>query len=282
VSVQIASIIRIREAGFDEYWLQDQIYENPVCLGLGELESISKERPQSSGGRLDILLKDPQDDSMYEVEVMLGQTDESHIIRTIEYWDNEKRRWPQRQHYAVLVAECITKRFFNIIHLLSYSIPIIAIQVNLIESDGKKLLHFSKILDTYEEPDDGGADEIYDEAYWTNRAIWTLQTANEFLSTISRTLNSPVLRYCKGYIAINVCGNNYFSFHKRSSQKTLLIFKVKEEFKDDVIILLDNDEISYTLTRRIRFKITLNKGFIKEHADTLQKITECVKDTWKK
>ena len=55
-------------------------------------------RPKTGVDRripLDILLKDPQDDTMFEVEVMLGETDETHIIRTIEYWDNEKRRWPQ-------------------------------------------------------------------------------------------------------------------------------------------------------------------------------------------
>jgi len=132
MEIPIASAISIRVAGHDEYWLRDLIYENPACLGLGELESERKEKIQSSGGRLDILLKDPEDDSMYEVEVMLGETDESHIIRTIEYWDNERRRWPQRQHFAVLVAESITRRFFNVIQLLSNSIPIIAIQVNLL------------------------------------------------------------------------------------------------------------------------------------------------------
>ena len=31
---------------------------------------------------------------MYEVEVMLGETDPSHIIRCIEYWDIEKRKYP--------------------------------------------------------------------------------------------------------------------------------------------------------------------------------------------
>jgi hypothetical protein len=69
----------------DEYWLQDQVFNNSECLGLGELESIAKEKQQSSGGRLDLLLTDPKDDSMYEVEVMLGETNETHIIRTIEY-----------------------------------------------------------------------------------------------------------------------------------------------------------------------------------------------------
>ena len=64
------------------------------------------------GRRLDILLKNPEDDTMYETEVMLGETDETHIIRTIEYWDIEKRKFPQRQHYAVLVAEHINRRFF--------------------------------------------------------------------------------------------------------------------------------------------------------------------------
>ncbi len=112
--VQLAQQLAIRDAGYDEAWLQDHIYENPACLGLGELDAIARERQQSSGGRLDILLKNPEDNAMYEVELMLGETDETHIIRTIEYWDNEKRRWPQRQHFAVLVAEHINRRFFNV------------------------------------------------------------------------------------------------------------------------------------------------------------------------
>ncbi|MGV8295273.1 hypothetical protein ACV36C_41245, partial [Pseudomonas aeruginosa] len=79
--ISFAQPMSIREAGYDEYWLQDQIWGNPATLGLGDLDALSKERRQNSGGRLDILLKDPQDDSMYEVEVMLGDTDETHIIR---------------------------------------------------------------------------------------------------------------------------------------------------------------------------------------------------------
>jgi hypothetical protein len=153
--VHLANRVSIRQAGYDEYWLQDQIYQSPACLGLGELDALAKERFQASGGRLDILLKDSEDDTMYEVEVMLGETDETHIIRTIEYWDNEKRRWPQRKHIAVLIAEHINRRFFNVIHLLSHSIPIVAIQVALLQTGENKSLFFTKVLDTYEEVDDG-------------------------------------------------------------------------------------------------------------------------------
>ncbi len=108
IQFSIGSTKRIRDCGLDERWLQQQIADTPAVLGLGELRLVYKERSQGSGGRLDILLENPEDEAMYEVEVMLGETDESHIVRTIEYWDNEKRKWPKRAHYAVLVAESIT------------------------------------------------------------------------------------------------------------------------------------------------------------------------------
>ena len=136
--------------------MQDRIFENPSILGLGEqIEPVTKEKPQSSGGRLDLLLKDPDDDSMFEVEVMLDETDESHIVRIIEYWDLERRRWPKRKHTAVLVAERITARFFNVVHIFSQAVPIIGLQVSAIELEGKLGLQFTKIIDTYQEPAEG-------------------------------------------------------------------------------------------------------------------------------
>jgi hypothetical protein len=281
MDIPIASTVSIRESGLDEYWLQDQIYENPSCLGLGDLESVTKEKRQAHGGRLDILLKNPEDDSMYEIEVMLGETDESHIVRTIEYWDNEKRKWPQRQHYAVLVAECITQRFFNVIHLFSHSIPIIAIQVNLIVSNNQKLLHFSKILDTYEEPEDGIIEEVHDEVYWRKKSTWTVDAANELLAIIGEIFESPSLRYLKNYVAINVGGNNYFWFHKRSTPKSLFGFRISEEQIDEVSKLLDEQSISF-VQKGNRFRFTVDKDFIKKHADLLRQIAEFVKETRKK
>lgn len=282
MEIPIATTISIRESGFDEYWLQDQIYSNPACLDLGELESVAKERQQSAGGRLDILLKNPEDDTMYEVEVMLGETDETHIIRTIEYWDNEKRKWPQRQHYAVLVAESITKRFFNVIQLFSHSIPIIAIQANMIEINNQKVLHFTKILDTYEEPEDGsGIEEIYDELFWKKKSTWTIETAKELLKTIGEIFESPSLRYVKNYIAINVFGNNYFWLHKRSANKSLLGFRISDEHLDEASKLLDEQSISFVQKRnRIKFKIDTHS--IEKHQDLFKQIANYVKSTWKK
>jgi len=70
--------------------LQNEIENDASILGLGDLDVITRERRQSSGGRIDFLLHDPEAQTMYETEIQLGATDETHIIRTIEYWDIER------------------------------------------------------------------------------------------------------------------------------------------------------------------------------------------------
>jgi hypothetical protein len=74
------------------------------------------------------LLRDEENEMYYEVEVMLGELDASHIIRTIEYWDIERQRRPSFTHHAVIVAEHITSRFFNVLRLLNRAVPMIAVQ----------------------------------------------------------------------------------------------------------------------------------------------------------
>jgi hypothetical protein len=279
--IPIAQPVSIREAGLDEYWLQDQIFENPVCLGLGELEAIAKERQQSSGGRLDILLKNPEDDTMYEVEVMLGETDETHIIRTIEYWDNEKRKWPQRQHFAVLVAEHINRRFFNVIHLLSHSIPIIAVQASVLEVNGKRSLFLTKILDTFEEIDDGTSldDKSYNREYWTKRAKWTLEATESLLNITKSVFTDPVLNYVKYYVAITVAGYNYMWLHKRSQNKSLLGFRMVQSLQDEIASLLDAHNITYVRKPK-KFLITVDKNMIEKNRDVFTAIATLVKKSW--
>ena len=76
---------------FDEAWVKDRILADPAVLGLGDLIVRDTERRQPRAGRLDLLLEDPAYLARYEVELMLGRVDESHIIRCIEYWDTERR-----------------------------------------------------------------------------------------------------------------------------------------------------------------------------------------------
>lgn len=132
---------------FSERWLQERITEDPSILGLGDVELITAEKSLPRSGRLDLLLYDEQLNRRYEVELMLGATDPSHIVRCLEYWDIERRRYPAYEHVAVLVAENITSRFLNVMTLLSGSIPLIALQIQALKVENKILLHFVRVLD---------------------------------------------------------------------------------------------------------------------------------------
>ena len=81
----------MRDAGKDEKWLQDSICKDPGILGFGDVLVIQRERPQPTGGRIDLIL---EENLRYEVEIILGTVDENRIIRTVEYWDVKRPRVP--------------------------------------------------------------------------------------------------------------------------------------------------------------------------------------------
>lgn len=108
----------------NERWVQQRLAEDPSLLGLGDLILKDKERIQPHAGRLDLLCQDADSSRRYEIEIQLGKTNESHIIRTIEYWDIERKRYPQYDRTAVIVAETITSRFLNVIGLFNGFIPL--------------------------------------------------------------------------------------------------------------------------------------------------------------
>jgi len=273
--IKLGKKIFIRNTGKDEYWLQDIIYANPEKLGLGNLIAIRKEKTQSNGGRLDILLKDPADNTMYEVEVMLGETDPSHIIRSIEYWDNEKRKYPQRQHFAVLIAESFDRRYFNVIQLLSLTVPMIAIQADLLEVGSDKILNFTKILDVYVEQEEEEESKQVTETTWSEKAEWTLETAKKHLVILSEIEKNIELKFTQSYVSIVINGKNYYMYDKRTKPNSVVWFNVKEEEKVDAIKkLLDEKNIVYGYNKYKDFSFTFDKNFLTKNQDLLKKIHE--------
>lgn len=149
-------------------------------------------------------------DQRYEVEVQLGPTDESHIIRTIEYWDIEHKRYPQYDHTAVIVAEDITSRFLNVISLFNGMIPItdifIDIQMKALRAGDKVSLVFTKVLDQmvlgYVDEDEE-VQEHTDRSYWKNRGSKKTLALVDNLDEIAKTYDPDLeLKYNKYYIGL--------------------------------------------------------------------------------
>lgn len=183
-----AQPVRLRSVDLDERWLQDRIADDPSLLGLGDIQIVRRERSQVSGGRIDFLMYDPDTETRYEVEIMLGALDESHIIRTIEYWDLERQRYPTLEHRAVIVAEEITSRFFNVIRLLNRSVPMIALQLNAFRFGDSIVLHFTKVLDVYEAVED----EVEEPAEQADRRYWEKRANGNSLAIVDRVVAGAI------------------------------------------------------------------------------------------
>jgi hypothetical protein len=211
---------------FNEKWLQGLIAEDPTILGLGDLVLRDVERSQPRAGRLDLLLHDPEANTRYEVEVQLGATDEQHIIRTIEYWDIERGRFPQYDHVAVIVAEDITSRFLNVISLFNRTIPLIAIQINALSIGDTITLNATTVLDiarlaTDDDDEPGGAT---DRNHWLRRSSpATLGTVDSLIELVKVATGDGrlALKYNKHYIGLardNV-PDNFATFTPRRANK---------------------------------------------------------------
>jgi hypothetical protein len=209
------------EASLSEKWIEEEIGRDPGLLGLGELVLKDKQRTQPRAGRLDLLLQDVESRRRYEVELQLGKTDESHIIRTIEYWDIERKRYPQYDHCAVIIAEDITARFLNVISLFNGHIPLIAIQMSAYRVGGQLTLIFTKVMDELSlglVDDDEATDAVTDRAYWEVRATReTVALADRLLAIIHESDPGFELKYNKHYIGLakNGLANNFVVFKPR-------------------------------------------------------------------
>ena len=157
-------------------------------------------------------------------EIQLGATDESHIIRTIEYWDIEKKRYPQYDHCAVLVAEDVTSRFLNVLSLFNGTMPFIAIQMQALQVGDNVTLVFTKVMDEFSrglvDEDEEAEAAPADRAYWEQRATKeTVALSDQLLDILHKFDPTLTLKYNKHHIGIARNGQafNFVSFGPRKN-----------------------------------------------------------------
>jgi hypothetical protein len=259
----------------NEKWVQDIITKDPAIIGLGDLILKDKERIQPHAGRLDILLQDENATRRFEVEIQLGKTDENHIIRTIEYWDIERKRFPQYEHSAVLIAEDITSRFLNVISLFNGFIPLIAIQMNAIKIGDNISFVFTKVLDQLKLgliDEDEDVAEVTDRNYWEQKGTkQTVGMADELLGLIKTIAPNFEFNYVKHYIGLINDGqiNNFVKMTPQKNNVLKISLKIPKSDEIDGKIdatgldILDYDE------KWNRYRIRIKKDEIEKKKETI-------------
>lgn len=263
----------------DERWVQDRIADDPAMLGLGNVIVKDMERKQQRAGRLDLLLQDPDDNHRYEVEIQLGKTDESHIIRTIEYWDIERKHYPQYEHTAVIVAEDVKSRFLNVIGLFNGMIPLVAIQMSTVRLGDTVSLLFTTVLDQMSfglVDEDEEVQEVTDRAYWESRASQvTVAMTDDLLEILKSFIPAIELNYTKLYIGLAKDGksNNFVVF---KPQKTAIRVEPKIQKTDSMGTTLEAaglDVMDYD-NRLGRYRVRLRSGDVETHVEVLRQLFE--------
>ena len=270
----------ITHTEFNEVWVQKIIAEDPGILGLGDLILKDKERIHPKAGRLDLLLQDVESKRRYEVEIQLGKVDESHIIRTIEYWDIERKRYPQYDHCAVIIAEDITSRFLNVIGLFNGFIPLIAIQMSAYKiSENEVSLIFTTVLDELNlglVEEDEETKEVTDRNYWeTKRGTkQSVSLTDQILEVIKEFYPNVELKYNKFYIGLAKEGkaNNFVDFTPKKNNTTTVGIRLMQSA--DIQEKLDKSTLTtlaYDSQWR-KYRIVLKQSDLLKNKDLLKEL----------
>jgi hypothetical protein len=208
---------------------------------------------------------------------MLSSTDESHLIRTIEYWDVERKRYPQYDHYAVIVAEDITSRFLNVISLFNGFIPLIAFQMSALKFNDHISLVFTKVMDVMSlgmPDDDAEAQAVTDRSYWESRGSKaTLALADEMLELVKTIAPDLELKYNKFYIGLAKDGqpNNFVQFRAKKNSFRAEIRLASSPEIDHQLEGAGIDVMDYDSNWK-RYRLRLTQNDIKKHSDLLLKL----------
>ncbi|CAG0976269.1 hypothetical protein PLCT2_01638 [Planctomycetaceae bacterium] len=272
---------------FNEAWLQAEIAKDPGILGLGDsLYVAARELRQPQGGRLDLLLIDRNDQTRYEVELMLGDTDPSHIIRCIEYWDVERKRNASVEHVAVLVAETVTSRFLNVIGLFNSVIPIIAIQLNALKVGDAIVLNFVRVLDLVRRAED----EEESNAATVGRSDWETWSSKEAITLLDSCFDllrgiNPTARanYKGGYVGV-MFGNivdNVAVFRPRGNELRVDTYRLRDVAAWQRKLATAGFAVQEKYEDRVVFTIT--RALLERNTSLLKELfAEAVANKWSK
>lgn len=265
----------------NEEWIQKLIADDPSILGLGDLVLRERERRQPPGGRLDLLLQDIEGERRYEVEIQLGRTDESHIIRTIEYWDIERKRYPQYEHCAVIVAEDITSRFLNVISLFNGTLPLIAIQMQALKIGEHITMVFTTVMGELVrgpvDEDEESKAEPADRAHWEQRAEKTVTLVDELFNLLCQIDPDLNLNYTKFYIGLEKEGRAY-NFVKFKPQKARPNFEIKLQRDNQIDQKIEESGLDSLDYKNEHYRLRLTKDDVEAQQELLKEFSRFAYD----
>lgn len=261
---------------FDEAWLESLIRERASLLGLGQLEVISAQKSHAHGGRLDLLLRDVKNQTNFVVELMLGTLDETHIVRTIEYWLRERAQKSNEDydHIAVLAAENVLgNRFVDVVRFLSRQMPLVLLEIHALKIGDQFTIQFAKVFDgrDTELNEVSTVVEATRDSWIENSSQESVLLAEQFFTEILKSIEPDItLTFKQQFLGLRVGNrvNNFVLFNpKRQFLRVRIIISKAEEFGER--LKTNGIDVFATTNGRLKFRLTAsgynsNKSLLSE------------------
>jgi hypothetical protein len=131
-------------------------------------------------------------------------------------------------------------------------------------------LNFTKILDTYEVPED--EEKLAGEQ--VGRSYWEKKCHKESIKILDQTIElsmgfykNPRITYNKHHIALGTERQNYMWFHPRKSARIHLEIKVDAEEIESTISQLEEFDISVSQRKQDLLAVSINTKEFEKHKD---------------
>ncbi len=109
-------------------------------------------------------------------------------------------------------------------------------------------LHFTKILDTYEEPEENEApQQAFDEAHWSRSYSGVLEVLRWFRALIEKRYGVTVVKYFEDYASLTVGPVARVWVHVRKNSRAFVEMRPTEAGRQEAVAFLDAQGLAYTM-----------------------------------
>lgn len=253
-----------------ENFIRDQIMDEPEVLGLGKLIPVDRE-VSNENGSMDLLFMNDDQSVHYNVELQLGNADSSHILKTISYYLSEQRKYPDKKHRAVLIAEDFQGRWGDALRYIGVLMPYIAIKMHAIQVEeiDKPIIHFDIHMDTYRQQEVEDASAEFGSEYW-KRDKHRKRAYNAGL-ILAKKLECPHV-LTKHYVGLKVNNKNFYYINTRAQGDHISIdFSINDEMQE----MIDAYKV-----KPVSMKVTSNWMYYKINASEIEKYIPLFEDLY--
>jgi hypothetical protein len=147
------------------------------------------------------------------------------------------------------------------------AVPMIGIQANIVQVGEVRGLNFTKVIDSYEEPEEEETpQQAYDEKHWVTNYPVALECARWYKALLERLYGAVPTKYFESYISLSVGGTARVWVTKRKGDRAFIEVKHGEDNFQEAVDYLNQEGVSFNVRGGKYLTFNVNGQQLKDKA----------------